>query len=233
MRTWFRSRSESLMIAIVTAAVTAVLTASAPVLAGTALNADTLAGRPGVGCGASHAARAGVYVATCGSGDHKGFLPDDIIKRAPDSAKLGGLPSNRYYVNGTSSTAASITEHALTSTDAVAHCCASVRVKRANSYVFASSSSELYTKSAAHAEAHCYLSMRKFPDGEYQKFSQIAWAEFPAMISWDQELGLVGGFVAPSPGDFDVAVICGKDFGDINFFSGNIIAWTVPNSGPA
>jgi hypothetical protein len=88
-------RSLPVVVAVVA---TAGLTLGGPAIARTAAagDADTLDGRPGVGCSATLSARAGAYVATCASGPQKGRLPNDIIRRAPDAAKLAGRTAGDF-----------------------------------------------------------------------------------------------------------------------------------------
>lgn len=81
---------------IVIATVTAALTAGAPALARTiadfARNADKVDGRHAVGTQATRDQRAGKVVAT----NRKGLLPNDIIRKALDSKALGGVKAPRY-----------------------------------------------------------------------------------------------------------------------------------------
>ena len=57
-----------------------------------AQNAHRVDGKHAVGAGATKAARAGKLVAT----NSKGFLPNNIIKKAVNSAKLGGKPKGFF-----------------------------------------------------------------------------------------------------------------------------------------
>jgi hypothetical protein len=58
-----------------------------------AQNANRVDGKHAVGAGASVAAREGKLVATSNA---TGRLPNNIIARAPDAAKLGGKPAGAY-----------------------------------------------------------------------------------------------------------------------------------------
>jgi hypothetical protein len=58
-------------------------------------NADTVDGFHAVGCSATRVKRAGKLVATCAS---NGRLPNNIIAKAPDSAKLGGKSPTAYLL---------------------------------------------------------------------------------------------------------------------------------------
>jgi hypothetical protein len=60
-----------------------------------AVNADKVDGRHAVGAGATPAKRAGKLVAT----NAQGRLPDSIIAKAPDAAKLGGVAPDGYLRN--------------------------------------------------------------------------------------------------------------------------------------
>ena len=220
-------------LAFAVAAVTASLVAVVPATAARIIDAQRLSGRPGVGCTASHADRAGAYVATCASGANKGFLPNDIIRRAPDAAKLGGRPATSYYAQGSHSSTGPLLALSLTGTTQVAACCGTVDVKKENTMVLASATVELYTESAIHSQANCFLGRRGPGVPAFVSFAQTAWAEFPASnSSWDVALSLSSGFVG-SPGVWDIAVLCTEDVGDVAFYSGDVIAWTVPNPGPA
>ena len=227
------SRSRAFMLVLTAVAVTALLTTMGPAAAQRAINAQTLSGRPGVGCTAGHDARAGGYVATCASGASKGFLPNDIIKEAPDSAKLGGLPASRYFSSASGASIGSILAHPLTGATETTMCCSRVAVRRANTVVITSSTMQLYTLSAVHSQAHCRLAQRAPGEAELSPFGQTSWAEFPASSSWDVPLSQTGSFLAPAPGSYDVGVLCAEDLGDVAFFSGDIVGWTVPNPGPA
>ena len=82
-----RRPTATLLLAVALAAVVA----SAPALAGAvvryAQNADKVDGRHAVGSGASRAERAGKLVAT----GPDGRLPGDVIRTAPNSARLQGM----------------------------------------------------------------------------------------------------------------------------------------------
>lgn len=81
---------------IVIATVTAALTAGGPALARTfadfARNAGKVDGRHAVGAHATPDERARKLVAT----NRKGFLPNDVIRKARDSKALGGVNAARY-----------------------------------------------------------------------------------------------------------------------------------------
>ena len=80
-----RDRIRSFLPIIITAVVVSALTAGGPALATAAfdaMNAHKVDGKHAVGAGASVADRAGKLVATGNSG----FLPNNIIKQAPNSA---------------------------------------------------------------------------------------------------------------------------------------------------
>lgn len=225
-------RRKSALVAIAVAAAMGTLVAVVPATAGGIVDAQRLSGRPGVACSASHADRAGAYVATCASGMNKGFLPNDIIKRAPDSAKLGGRPATAYYAQGSHSTRGPVAPLSLTGTTQVAMCCGTVDVTKENTMVLASATLELYTQSAVASQANCFLGRRGPGVPTFVSFAQPAWAQFPATTNWDVALSLSSGFVG-SPGTWDIGVLCTEDAGDVAFYSGDVIAWTVPNPGPA
>jgi hypothetical protein len=85
---------------MVVAAVTAMVTAGAPALAGSvvnyARNADKVDGKHAVGAAASIATRAGKLVAT----NAAGRLPNDIIAKAPDAEQLDGTDSAGFVQDG-------------------------------------------------------------------------------------------------------------------------------------
>lgn len=87
MRRLFRQHLTTIVVATVTAAVTA----GGPVIAATVVdfahNADKVDNRHAVGAGTSSSKRAGKLVATDGSGR----LPNNIIAKAPNSDRLGGF----------------------------------------------------------------------------------------------------------------------------------------------
>jgi hypothetical protein len=83
----------------VTAAVVCCLFAGGPSIAKAAadvVNADKVDGKHAVGAGASVAGRKGKLVAT----DAHGRLPNNIITKAPDAAKLGGEKPGTYRATG-------------------------------------------------------------------------------------------------------------------------------------
>src|SRR5687768_13393546 len=73
-------------IAFLAAAVTAVIAAPTGAVAAYVANADRVDQKHAVGAGASSDSRAGKLVATNGEGK----LPNNIINKAADSARLGG-----------------------------------------------------------------------------------------------------------------------------------------------
>jgi hypothetical protein len=85
---------------MVVAAVTAMVTAGVPALAGSvvsyARNADKVDGKHAVGFSASIAGRAGKLVAT----NAAGRLPNDIIAKAPDADQLDGVDSDGFVEDG-------------------------------------------------------------------------------------------------------------------------------------
>ena len=83
----------------ITAAVVSTLFAGGPSLAraaADAVNADKVDGKHAVAARASVRKRAGKLVAT----NRAGLLPNNIIKRAPDAAKLDGLTATHYLTTG-------------------------------------------------------------------------------------------------------------------------------------
>jgi hypothetical protein len=83
----------TIVVAMVTAAVTAGGPALARVVADYAKNSDKVDGFHAVGFGASIAARKGKLVATSG---RTGSLPNNIIKKAPNADELDGLNSTAF-----------------------------------------------------------------------------------------------------------------------------------------
>jgi hypothetical protein len=91
-----RKHSQTIIVAMITAAVTA----TAPTIAGAAydaVNADKVDGKHAVGAGATVKKRKGKLVATKGT---TGLLPNNIIAKAPNADKLDGIDSSRF-VRGT------------------------------------------------------------------------------------------------------------------------------------
>lgn len=91
MRGFWSRNGTTMLVAMVTAAVTA----AGPTLAASVtegLNADQVDGRHAVGPGTSPATRAGKLVAT----NSQGYLPNNIITKAPDANKLDGLESAAF-----------------------------------------------------------------------------------------------------------------------------------------
>jgi len=84
-----RSLRRHLPVVLTAVIVASVMQVGPPVVAAAydAVNADKVDGRHAVGAGASAANRAGKLVAT----NAQGKLPDSIIAKAPDAAKLGGI----------------------------------------------------------------------------------------------------------------------------------------------
>src|SRR5215218_9476114 len=90
-----RQRIREHLPILITAVTVSALTAGGPALAAAAydaVNADKVDGRHAVGAGASSTSRAGKLVAT----NSLGRLPDDIIGKAPDASKLGGIGPAGY-----------------------------------------------------------------------------------------------------------------------------------------
>lgn len=89
------TRLKSHLPTILVAVTAAIVTAGVPPLAAAvfdAQNADKVDGHHAVGAGASKAQRAGKLVAT----DNGGYLPNNIIRKALDSKKLGGIKASAY-----------------------------------------------------------------------------------------------------------------------------------------
>lgn len=84
--------------AVVAAAAAGVVMVS-PVGAAIVANADRVDGRHSVGVGATKSARAGKLVAT----GPAGYLPNDVIRTAPNADRLDGLDSTRVRVQRASS----------------------------------------------------------------------------------------------------------------------------------
>ena len=99
-----RDRIKAHAPVLITAAVVSALTAGGPAIATAAfdaMNAHKVDGKHAVGAGASINDRAGKLVAT----GRSGHLPNNIIVRAPDSARLGGLRLNEVRTQWLSVTA--------------------------------------------------------------------------------------------------------------------------------
>jgi hypothetical protein len=97
-----RAHLSTIVVAFVTAAVTAGGPAVAASIVDYARNADKVDGRHAVGAGTSAANRAGKLVATNGDGR----LPNGIITKAPDANRLDGLDSSSFLrANGTAAEA--------------------------------------------------------------------------------------------------------------------------------
>src|SRR5438105_3192858 len=87
MASFLKRHAETIVVAMVTAAVTA----AAPAIASNVTNADKVDGFDAVGCKATAQHRAGKLVAVCSNG----HLPSDIIQSAPNADKLNGMPANQ------------------------------------------------------------------------------------------------------------------------------------------
>lgn len=87
-----RRHLSTVLIVLVTVAITAVAPAVAETIADYAKNAGKVDDRSAVGAGATIAKRSGKLVAT----DAEGRLPDNIIRKAPDSERLDGLSKNAF-----------------------------------------------------------------------------------------------------------------------------------------
>ena len=88
-----RRHLSTILVAMVTAAVTAGGPAIAASIADYAKNADKVDGKHAVGSGASVTSRKGKLVATSGT---TGKLPNNIIVKAPDANELDGLNSTAF-----------------------------------------------------------------------------------------------------------------------------------------
>ena len=78
---------------VVIAVVATTLLAGAPAMAAyDALNADTVDGHDAVGAGAKPAKRAGKLIAA----NKSGYLPANVIRRAPDSVRLAGKKRSSF-----------------------------------------------------------------------------------------------------------------------------------------
>jgi hypothetical protein len=80
---------------VATLAIAAVFAVAAPAIAGVGssrINATTVDGFHAVGCAAPSADRSGKLVAACSNGQ----LPNNIIARAPNAARLGGAVPSAY-----------------------------------------------------------------------------------------------------------------------------------------
>lgn len=82
------------LVALVALAVGVTAPAAARSVVDFARNADRVDGRHAVGARASLTERRNKLVST----NKKGYLPNNIIRRAPDSARLGGRPAARFVV---------------------------------------------------------------------------------------------------------------------------------------
>src|ERR671914_145733 len=92
-----RDSARTALIAGVTAALTALVMTGAPAIADAvaryARNAGKVDGKHAVGASASRAKRKGKLVATS---QRTGRLPNNIIAKAPNAARLGGKRASRY-----------------------------------------------------------------------------------------------------------------------------------------
>lgn len=91
MRDFLRRNAPVVITAVVVATLMQV---GPPVVAATydAVNSDKVDGKHAVGAGATASSRSGKLVAT----NADGKLPNSIIAKAPDAAKLGGVPPSGY-----------------------------------------------------------------------------------------------------------------------------------------
>jgi hypothetical protein len=89
---------ETVVVAALTAAVTAGAPAVAETIADFARNADKVDGKHAVGAAASIEQRKGKLVATNGQ---TGRLPNNIIRKAPDADRLDGRDSTGFVAVGT------------------------------------------------------------------------------------------------------------------------------------
>ena len=96
MRMQIRRHLTTIIVAMVTAAITAGGPALAAAVA-EAVNADTVDGKHAVGAGASVANRKGKLVATSGT---TGRLPNNIISKAPNANQLDGIDSTGFLRKG-------------------------------------------------------------------------------------------------------------------------------------
>ncbi|MFN2545656.1 MAG: hypothetical protein ABR600_13955 [Actinomycetota bacterium] len=92
MLTLLQRHASTVVVAFVTAAVTA----AAPAIAANVTNADKVDGFDAVSCKASVANRDRVLVATCPNG----YLPDNAIKKVGDADQLDGIDSTGFYQAG-------------------------------------------------------------------------------------------------------------------------------------
>jgi hypothetical protein len=88
----FKSLFRDVRVVLVAVLLSSAIVAAPAMAAYDALNADKVDGKSAVGAGASINQRKGKLVAT----NSKGFLPNNIIKTAPNAAKLGGLPGSAF-----------------------------------------------------------------------------------------------------------------------------------------
>jgi hypothetical protein len=88
----FRSLFRDVRVVFVAVILSSALVAAPALAAYDALNADKVDGKSAVGAAASITQRAGKLVAT----NPQGYLPNNIIKTAPNSAQLGGLTSGDF-----------------------------------------------------------------------------------------------------------------------------------------
>ena len=87
-----RKHLRTIAIVLLTSTIVSVAPAVARTVVNYARNAGKVDGFNAVGAGASLSKRAGKLVAT----NKNGYLPNDIIRTAPNSDRLGGLPVNAY-----------------------------------------------------------------------------------------------------------------------------------------
>jgi hypothetical protein len=88
-----KSRGRLALVISLSALVTSLAVSTGPALARAVVNADKVDGLRAVPSTASTHRRSGKLVATSAT---TGRLPNDIIAKAPDAARLGGLPPSAY-----------------------------------------------------------------------------------------------------------------------------------------
>ena len=101
MRSLLKRHAETVVVAMIVAAITA----SVPAIASTATNADKVDGFDAVGCKATRDHRAGKLVAVCPNG----YLPRGIIRTAPNADRLQGFAAAQLTRSGYSVSTSSTT----------------------------------------------------------------------------------------------------------------------------
>jgi hypothetical protein len=91
LRTLTRAAGKDLRTALI-AVIAASAVMAAPAAASYIANADQVDHKDAVGYGASSAGRAGKLVAT----NSQGYLPNNILRKAPDAGELDGLDSTKF-----------------------------------------------------------------------------------------------------------------------------------------